>query len=175
MNPTVVIVSGPWPLLEYMQPLMQAFSSHHYPAICKIPSSYPQETETSQPINPDFKYLREEVLIPLLNQEKDVILLMHSYGGVYGPSAIEGLSKTERTAHGKAGGIVALVFCAAYTALKGMTAMQVMGIDPENLPDWIHHDVSPYFTYFLLHFIVLHITFQYHPPNKYLPLSKYFT
>ncbi|ESZ91290.1 hypothetical protein SBOR_8324 [Sclerotinia borealis F-4128] len=140
MNPTVVIAPGAWPLVEFFQPLMQAFESRHYPAICKIPSSYTKETETAQPMNPDCKYLREEVLTPLVDEGKDVVLLMHSYGGVYGGSAVEGLSKTERTASGKAGGIIALVFCAAFTAPKGMTAMQVMGIDPENLPDWIHHD-----------------------------------
>lgn len=140
MNPTVVIAPGAWPLVEFYQPLIQALESRHYPAVCKIPSSYSTETETLQPTNPDCRHLREEVLKPLVNEGKDVVLVMHSYGGIYGGSAVEGLSKTERAASSKAGGIIALIFSAAFTAPKGMTPMQVMGIDPEDLPDWIHHD-----------------------------------
>ncbi|CAD6443489.1 81fc2c35-07fc-4693-8db4-e834243a5a3d [Sclerotinia trifoliorum] len=83
MNPTVVIAPGAWPLLEFFQPLMQALESRHYPAVCKIPSSYPTETETLQPMNPDCKHLCKEVLKPLVYEGKDVVLLMHSYGGVY--------------------------------------------------------------------------------------------
>jgi hypothetical protein len=68
---------------------------------------------------------------------------MHSYGGNYGPSSLEGLSKREITERGLEGGVVALIFVTAFVARKGISAMAAMGIDPENIPDWINYDVSP--------------------------------
>jgi hypothetical protein len=147
MNPTVVIAPGGWPLEEFFHPLIQSFQERSYSAVCKVHPSYPETSDAEVPVNPDMTYLREKVLIPLLDEGKDVVLLMHSYGGVYGGAAVEGLSKKERSASQKPGGVIALIFVAAFTALRGTTAMQAMGIDSNHLPDWIDHDVRPPLTF----------------------------
>ncbi|KAG9238585.1 hypothetical protein BJ875DRAFT_33154 [Amylocarpus encephaloides] len=140
-NPTVVIAPGAWPIVDFFHPLIQAFEERSYPAMCKIGSHLDsQVTETEALTNPDTKYLRENVLLPLVEEGKDIVLLMHSYGGIYGASAVEGLSKRERSNNRKRGGVVALIFVAAFTASKGQSAMDAMGFDPKNPPDWIHHD-----------------------------------
>lgn len=141
---TVVIAPGAWPLVEFFHPLIQAFKERSYEAICEIPSSYPDD-DSKPPTNPDTKYLREDVLLPLLGEGKDIVLLMHSYGGLYGAAAVEGLSKKERSAMGKSGGIVSLIFVAAFTTLRGNSALDAMGFDSDNLPDWIYHNVSNLF------------------------------
>ncbi|CAG8958823.1 hypothetical protein HYFRA_00011774 [Hymenoscyphus fraxineus] len=142
MNATVVIAPGGWPLEEFFHPLIKSFQERSISAVCKVPSSYPETAEGQLPVNPDMVYLRENVLLPLVEEGKDVVLLMHSYGGIYGGAAVEGLSKKERSASQKSGGIIALIFVAAFTASKGTTAMQAMGIEGDNLPDWIDHDKS---------------------------------
>lgn len=45
---------------------------------------------------------------------KDVVVFMHSYGGVVGTQACRGLGKREREAAGKKGGVVRLVYCCAF-------------------------------------------------------------
>ncbi|KAK6833346.1 alpha/beta-hydrolase [Apiospora arundinis] len=67
---------------------------------------------------------------------------MHSYGGVYSPKALGGTSKKERTSNGLQGGVVAAISAAAYFASKGVSAIETMGLDPENLPDFLEHDRS---------------------------------
>jgi hypothetical protein len=143
MGFTVVICSGAWPLAKFFDGLVGAFEAKQQPAICRIPENYPAYDADNPPtVNPDSEYLRTKVLEPLLDQGEDVVIFMHSYGGVYGPASLEGISKKERETKGLKGGVIALVFCAAFVAPKGTTAMTAMNIQPDNLPPWIDHDVT---------------------------------
>ena len=47
------------------------------------------------------------------DQGKDVVIAMHSYGGIPGTESSKGMSKADREAAGKKGGIVGLVYIAA--------------------------------------------------------------
>lgn len=143
MSQTIVICPGGWPLLRFFQPLLQAFNSIGYSAECKIPDSYPDwDPSSPPPVNPDATFLRNNVLIPIIEEGKDVALFMHSYGGAYGPAALQGLSKKERQSRGLPGGVVAAVFTAAFVVQKGISAASAMGINPDNIPEWLDEDVS---------------------------------
>ncbi|KAI1816482.1 hypothetical protein GGS20DRAFT_583453 [Poronia punctata] len=84
MKPTIVICPGSWGTVFSFQPLIEAFEARDYPVICKVIETYP--TNWNPPdINPDTVHLGSEVLNPLHEEGKDIILFMHSYGGVYGP------------------------------------------------------------------------------------------
>ncbi|KAH8900769.1 alpha/beta-hydrolase [Thozetella sp. PMI_491] len=140
---TIVLCSGAWPLLEFFDPLIKAFELKNQKAICKITPSYPNYSPEDPPkINPDSEYLRNSVLEPLLQEGKDIVLFAHSYGGIYAPASVEGMSKKERQAKGLEGGIIGIILNAAFVASKGTSAIAAMGIDPENLPEWIVHDES---------------------------------
>ncbi|KAL9627170.1 MAG: hypothetical protein Q9204_006761 [Flavoplaca sp. TL-2023a] len=57
-------------------------------------------------VQDDVAALTGEVLHPLIeDQGKDIVLYLHSYAGFPGSAAIKGLSKTERLAAGKRGGL----------------------------------------------------------------------
>lgn len=143
MTFTIVICPGAWPLVEFFEPLKQAFQAKNHTAICRIPSSYPDVIPHTLPsVNPDAKYLRSHVLEPLIDEGRDIVLYAHSYGGVYGPAALEGLSKKERQAKGLEGGVIGVILNAAFIAPKGTTAMAAMRVDPMSLPEWIRYDVS---------------------------------
>ncbi|KAK8065915.1 hypothetical protein PG997_012662 [Apiospora hydei] len=143
MGPTIVICSGAWPLELLFQPLIQAFKAIGQDAICKVPQSYPAVDPKNPPErNYDSVFLRTQVLDPLLEEGEDVVVFMHSYGGVYGPESLDGTSKKERMAKGLQGGVVAVIFAAAYIASEGVSAIDTMGLDPDNLPDYLEHDRS---------------------------------
>jgi hypothetical protein len=144
MKPTVVICPGAWPVIKAFSPIIELLEAGGYPTQCVNFSEYrtqPFVDEAS--INPDCAYLRKRVLIPLINKGTDIILLMHSYGGVYGASSLEALSRETRSRDGRKGGITALVFVAAFVCLTGASLNTVLGIDMENLPSWLSFEVSP--------------------------------
>src|SRR5690606_41993796 len=54
----------------------------------------------------------------LVNQDKDVVLVANSYGGVPSSEAAFGLGKAERQAQGKQGGLIHLVFLSSFVLEK---------------------------------------------------------
>ncbi|KAF6810323.1 hypothetical protein CSOJ01_06394 [Colletotrichum sojae] len=59
------------------------------------------------------------VISDLVDKGKQVVVVAHSYGGVVASGAVEGLSHSERIKEGKTGGVVALLYIAAFIAPKG--------------------------------------------------------
>ncbi len=88
----------------------------------------------------DCKYVRDNMIIPVLDaEERDVILLMHSYSGVPGSGAAKGLSKTERAAQGKKTGVIGQIFLACIL-LKGGDGSDVLAAGGGHYPPHIRAD-----------------------------------
>jgi pimeloyl-ACP methyl ester carboxylesterase len=118
-KPTILFVPGAWHTPAHYQSFFQKLQDAGYPTNSKqLPSVGATEPET-QTSAADAAFIRGNVLLPDIEQGKDVILVMHSYGGCPGAAAAKGLSKAERTAVGKTGGIVGLVFMCAFVANEG--------------------------------------------------------
>jgi hypothetical protein len=143
MKPTVVICPGAWPVIKAFGPIIELLEAEGYPTQCVDFSEYRTQPFVDEAlINPDCAYLRKRILMPLINEGTCIILLMHSYGGVYGASSLEALSRETRSRDGRKGGIIALVFVAAFVCLTGASLNTVLGIDMENLPRWLSFEVS---------------------------------
>lgn len=81
------------------------------------------------------------MLLPLLDAGKDLLLVMHSYGGLAGNCSAKGLSKKERSSAGHEGGVIGLVFITAFVAKEG-SSLFVMS---EGRPDpFVVIHVRPY-------------------------------
>lgn len=80
----------------------------------------------------------------LADDGKDIVLTMHSYGGVPGTESARGLGKKERQANGKPGGIVSLVYCSALVAKVGQSAHMAMGGDMPDMGEIGAQAVSGY-------------------------------
>jgi hypothetical protein len=138
-KPTIAIIAGAWQSLEYYVPLQDAFAKLGYKSVCQAPPS------TSLPhgdtdLEADIAFVRGAVLLPWVDSGKDVIVVLHSFAGVYGGGALEGLSKTEYTQKGKKGGVVAVVYVAGPCVPSGMSTLQLLGIG-EDLVPWVSLDV----------------------------------
>lgn len=70
----------------------------------------------------------------LVNQEHDVMLVLHSAGGFIGSNAIEDLEVTARKEKGLKGGVKGIVFLTAGILPKG--------VEHQPLP-FFEYDVSP--------------------------------
>ena len=58
-----------------------------------------------------------------------VLLVFHSYGGVPGTEAVKGLDVESRQREGKSGGVVRLVYCAAFMLAEGQCLADAFGED----------------------------------------------
>lgn len=70
---------------------------------------------------------------------KDVILVLHSYGGIPGTASAKGLLKKAREAEQKSGGIISIVYVAAFLLPLGSSLKSFLG----DLAPWIILEVSP--------------------------------
>ncbi|KAK8087235.1 alpha/beta-hydrolase [Apiospora phragmitis] len=76
----------------------------------------------------DIAHLRDNVLLPILDQQqRDVVLLAHSYGGVVGGAASKGLDKQTRAAQGHPTSIIGLIYVAGNITLEGESLLEAVG------------------------------------------------
>jgi pimeloyl-ACP methyl ester carboxylesterase len=63
----------------------------------------------------------------LADDGKEIVLVVHSYGGVVGQNAVEGLGRKQRQAVGKEGGVVVFIYLAAFVVPKGASLKAMVG------------------------------------------------
>lgn len=63
----------------------------------------------------------------IVNAGRQVVLVLHSYGGVVGASAVEGLGYTQRSKAGLVGGVIMVVWLAAFVTPKGKSLLDMLG------------------------------------------------
>ncbi|PVH96492.1 hypothetical protein DM02DRAFT_687626 [Periconia macrospinosa] len=65
-------------------------------------------------IKDDMDFIRERMILPILDiEQRDIILIMHSYSGIPGSAAALGLGKQERLAQGKKTGVIGHIYFSA--------------------------------------------------------------
>jgi pimeloyl-ACP methyl ester carboxylesterase len=62
-----------------------------------------------------------------IGTRNDVVVICHSWGGMVTGSGLTGLSKQEREAEGKKGGVVRVGYMAAFIVDEGVCLMDVIG------------------------------------------------
>ena len=105
----------------------------------------------SLPSIPDFTRdvaAVRQVVTGLLDEGKDVVVLMHSYGGIPGSAALEGLSKGEReVTHGQgASHVVRLVYVAAHVLREGEKMIGAADLDALRKFEGFNEEVCSYQT-----------------------------
>lgn len=139
-KPTIVIIPGAFHSPSHFDELFARLHQAEYPTMClALPSLNPQSPHTAD-VAGDSKFVREKILLPLLEAGKDILLVMHSYGGIPGSCAAKGLSKGERSSQGYAVGILGIVYIAAI--LVGERESLFKGAKQRPNP-WIVADVRP--------------------------------
>ncbi|KAF4949470.1 hypothetical protein FSARC_13454 [Fusarium sarcochroum] len=100
----------------------------------------------------------------LLDQDKDVVFLTHSYGGVPGTQSLERLSRKARQAEGKKGGVGKIIYMAAVALPVGGSVLGLL-----TAPDFLKID-DDYMT--LEPEGSAPFTFSDFPPEEALKLAK---
>jgi hypothetical protein len=117
--PTIVIIPGAWHKSQHYTPLIDSLKAQKYEVVCSQLPSVDSQTPRAQSVAEDSAFIKSKLLLPSMDAGKDIVLLMHSFGGCTGADAAKGHSKDERQAAGKRGGVVGLVFMCAFLAAEG--------------------------------------------------------
>lgn len=102
--PTFVCVPGAWNGPSCYEPLKSILEAENYECVTiSLPSV------GCKPVTFDFTEDVDAVrrtIQKLADEGKDIILVLHSYGGMCGSQALEGLAKKERESQGLQDGVV---------------------------------------------------------------------
>ena len=138
VKPTVVWVPGLLHTPEHFQPIVSALAKVSIPSVSFSLPNVGAGAATAAPYD-DLKKLRA-MLEELVDEGKEVLLISHSYGGVPASQAIRGLQKSERVKTGQPGGIIRIVFMAAFALPEGESTWTFTeGRQP---PEWATREVS---------------------------------
>jgi pimeloyl-ACP methyl ester carboxylesterase len=136
--PTIVLIPGAWHSPVHYQELVNLLEAARYTlSSSSLPSLDPADPDAVT-TRTDSKFIAEKLLAPLLDEGNDIILVAHSYGGSPGSAAARGLSKTERASQGLNGGVIGLIFIAAFVVPEGVSLRDGVG---GQFPPWVQVDV----------------------------------
>lgn len=123
VKPALVLVPGAWHTSASLSSLIPLLKAEDYPVkAISLPSVGASPALPS--FDADVAAIRAAI-IPLIEVNKQVILIMHSYAGMPGTEAVQGLGEAERTKDGKEGGVVRLIYLAAFIARAGQSGGMV--------------------------------------------------
>lgn len=137
-KPTIVCVPGAWlsPSI-YTKTLTILKQQHGYPTI-----GLPLHSVGASPPDPSFdadvKGIRDCLTKLVVEEEQEVVLVVHSYTGMPGGEAPVGLGKKDREAANKPGGVIRLVFIDAYAVPEGFQPTA----GGAEFPEWMEVDME---------------------------------
>ncbi|KAK0760541.1 hypothetical protein N5P37_006735 [Trichoderma harzianum] len=127
-KPTLIFVSGAWHSPDTWNKLTAELEPQGYKTIC---TSHPStRSDPTKGIFDDIQEVRNAILAEV-TQGRDVVVVVHSYGGMVGPSAIKGL--TEATSE-RPGRVIGIAMMATGYCVTGVGFLEGIGGNPP--PFW---------------------------------------
>lgn len=126
-SPVIALVPAAWHTPIHYE---LYFSSLHVAGYDTVTAQLPScgsSNPKAQSVAADAAFIIEQLLMPSIDKGREVLVVMHSYGGGPGAMAAKGLSVAERRAAGKPGGIIGLIFVAAFVANDGQSLLSGSG------------------------------------------------
>ena len=137
-KPTVVWVPGLLHTPAHFQPIVSALAKVSIPSVTVSVPNIGARAATAAPYD-DVKTVRT-TLQELVDEGKEVLVISHSYGGVPACQAVRGLEKSLRVKVGQPGGIIRIVFMAAFVIQEGESLWTFM--NGQLPPPWARREVS---------------------------------
>lgn len=154
-KPIFALVPGNFLPSAYYASTAKLLESRGFPTrLITIPSTGSKLPLTSN--EPDILAIRH-VLEELSDSGKDIVVVAHSYGSIPACEAAEGFERQDRLKLGKAGGVIRLVFVAAWLLQEGESPPAVIERYKMEAP-WARFEVG-HFTHPAL---ILAYTFSHH-------------
>lgn len=122
--PHLILIHGSWHSPAIWSTITPLLSHHSHVVHC------PFNPSVSEPVFHTTHHTDAANIASLASrladEGHDIILVMHSYGGVPGTESAKGLLKRDRHAEAKPGGIVGLVYLSAFLLAEGQCVADMM-------------------------------------------------
>ena len=130
--PTLVLVQGSFQIPLVYGTLERRLQDRGFPIIHpQFPSLDPSLVGTT--LDTDTRPVQRVITQLVETEGKTVTVLAHSYGGLVGSNSIpEELTFSQRQAKGLKGGVVHLIFIAAFLLMVGQSVIGTFGESPNN-------------------------------------------
>ncbi|KAK8008234.1 Prolyl aminopeptidase protein [Apiospora marii] len=118
-KPFFVLLHGAWHTPKCFAPLIAALSNAGY-ADRVVAPALPSSNTTPLPADWDADVATIRTTVSKLAEDgHDVVVVMHSLAGLTGGASLEGLDKQFRVGQGLKGGVIRLVYIAAFLVTEG--------------------------------------------------------
>ncbi|KAL7782517.1 Alpha/beta hydrolase fold-1 [Trichoderma ceciliae] len=132
-KPTIVFIHGAWHKPDCWDAVTSQLSVYGYSFDTIMLLSSGGDISTT--VADDAAHIQNSTS-KLVASGKELILVMHSYGGIPGTESAKGLLKKDRQAERKLGGIISLVYVAAFLIPPASSLASFLGF----MPPWIVFD-----------------------------------
>ena len=134
-NPTFVFVPGFSHTPLFFEPLISQLEKYDFNGTSV---AYPTMGYNKPPgtVDDEIAAVQDVIAEVVEQQQKDVVLFCHSYGGWPGSRAVRGWDKPTREKDGKKGGVVEMIVMAAFLPEQNANASYY-----SMLPPWIENPV----------------------------------
>ena len=113
-KPTILLVGGAWHTADYLKPLATALEAADYPTIAlALPSV--GASPPKRDFGDDVALVRSTTS-DLASEGKHIVAVLHSFGGIVGTEALQGLGRASREGTGV---LLGLVYIATMLPKKG--------------------------------------------------------
>ena len=129
-RPTIVLVPGAWQRSSGFDTVQHELQLLGYPTVLVDHLSTGAEPPTTE-LSDDVGNLHQ-TLQRLCDEEREIVVIAHSYGGVVASCAVEGIDNAELRKAGKKGGVIMLAYLSAFVLPKGASLMD--GLHGQWLP-----------------------------------------
>ncbi|KAF4967045.1 hypothetical protein FSARC_5336 [Fusarium sarcochroum] len=120
-KPTIVFVPGAWHTAEIYASVVQNLKEDGEFSTVSLPLPSTGAEPPHESFNKDVETIRDCLKQLVETEEKEVVLVTHSYGGMPGNEAPVGLGKKSREGKGLKGGVIRLVFIMALAMPEGFS------------------------------------------------------
>ena len=132
----VVIVPGSFQKPAVYKPLSDGIRAQGYHTVQLQHSSCIDVDDpdfAKKDLDADTSLVRETIENLVDNEQREVVVVMHSYGGLVGSNAIpEHLSLSQRQSQGLAGGVAHLFYFSAFIMGQGQSVLNTYGESPDD-------------------------------------------
>ena len=126
-NATIILVPGAFYNPDYFSTFQAQLEKLGFHTIAIALPSVGSDDPASCSAQKDADFIRNTAIVPLVDEGKQVVILMHSYGAIPVSAAARGLGEEQRSREGLQGGVVGLIHISAFLAPADTTPLAAMG------------------------------------------------
>ena len=130
----IVLVHGAWHVPAHYHSFVHELENAGFEVACPLLPTCDETKRLTSDTSNDIEVVRTQIKA-FLGDSREVIMLLHSYGGVVGTEAVQGLSASARKPQGLSGGIVHIIYMCAFLLQVGesVASASLPRPDPEHV------------------------------------------